>query len=179
MTLDALLDSLKQVFSRVASGPLRDRAWNHLRAQATRDLRMLLRQNGGQQRRLNYTFYSYFDSNGAKGYGTNSRSSAEGVYARDADGRARPEEVLYVSGSITGRGAGGRAVISMTGRRSNSTVLAIRRATDDREEGVRREGSRAVVRGSSEELARRLAELSGGPSRSASAPLPDDPPASP
>lgn len=182
MTLNAVMDSLKEVFSRVATGPLRPAAWQLIRRNAQRDLQRLLQRDENLTTR-SYRFHSIVDSNGGAVYNMRSRQSIQEAWLDTLTDPAVPQESLETSGTIRRRD-GERAIVEVTAIRRSPTQLVTGRGSSDSEAdegsggGGRREGSRASVRGGSVDpealagLSRALRSTSGA--RRANAPL-DEP----
>ena len=109
MTLNAVMDSLKEVFSRVATGPLRPAAWQLIRRNAQRDLQRLLQRDENLTTR-SYRFHSIVDSNGGAVYNMRSRQSIQEAWLDTLTDPAVPQESLETSGTIRRRD-GERAIV--------------------------------------------------------------------
>ena len=176
MTLDGLMDAIKAVYMRVATGPLRDRAWRTLNQQLRRDLQSYLRHNPTQVR-LDYSFHLVIDTDGRVEFNDRSIETARRSWVRSLTGPDVPDKSLEVSGNVERRG-GGRAVIEITARVRDLSSLSIARgssAGSARGTRARDEGSSARVREGSDLSA--LATLSGdtaGSARTATGRGPED-----
>ena len=177
MTLDALMDSIKNVYMRAATGPLRDRAWRIIGERMRRELQSYLRSNPNMGR-IDYRVYAIVDSNGRAEMNDRTIEEARVSWLRAVTTGSRPDEAIEIT--LTVRRAGpARPVVNVTVIRRNSTSLSIGRGSSA-PAGVRTEGTRATVREGSDLT--RLAELSGSMrstlgARTASAQLPADEPA--
>jgi hypothetical protein len=178
MTLDGLMDEMKQVYVRAASGPLRDRGWRVVNERAGRDLQSLLRQDANL-RRIDYSFYVVVDSDGGESFNARSMQAAQDSWIHSL--RSPPADSLEVSGQVRRRGTGARATVEVTAIRRTPTSLVVARGSSRDGGGgerVREEGSRASVRGGAidaDALARlSTAVRSTSGSRSASANLTDE-----
>lgn len=178
MTLDALMESIKSVYMRAATGPLRDRGWRVIGERVRRELQSYLRSNPNMER-IDYACHAMVDDNGGAEMNGRTIEEARVAWMRRIERGRRPDEVLEVSLTVRRLGSG-RPVVNVTARRRNDMLLAIGRASSDETPGrARAEGSRATVREGSDTA--RLAELSGGMrstlgARTASAQLPEDAP---
>ena len=180
MTLDGLMDAIKAVYLRAASGPLRDTAWRTIDGKARRDLQSYLRHNP-QRIRLDYSFHCVLDTDGRNQFNNRGIEGARRSWIRELTGPALPDKSLEVSGSVTCRN-GGRAVIEITARARDLSSLSIRRGSSagggSGGSRSRDEGSSAGVREGSD--LSRLASLSGetaGTARTARGQGPQEEPA--
>lgn len=159
MTLEGLMDTIKNVYARTSPGPLQDRAWRVINANVARDMRSYLRSNPTASR-IDYDFHVVVDSDGRSEYNSRTLEEANSAFVRLLGG-SRPENTLQVSIHVYRRGSG-RVVVDVTSRRNSPDLLTIGRSSSASPSGerVRDEGSRAVVRPGAD--MGRLASLSGG-----------------
>lgn len=159
MTLEGLMDTIKNVYARTSPGPLQDRAWRVINANVARDMRSYLRSNPTASR-IDYDFHVVVDSDGRSEYNSRTLEEANSAFARLLGG-SRPENTLQVSIHVYRRGSG-RVIVDVTSRRNSPDLLTIGRSSSTSPSGerVRDEGSRAVVRPGAD--MGRLASLSGG-----------------
>lgn len=156
MTLDALMDTLKQTFSRVGTGSLKAQAWTVIRVNGRNDLQRLLRQNDGDGG-FEYHFYTIVDSNGTEVYNKRSLRAARTSWLDALTGTGVPDESLETTGTIS-RAEGQRAEVEVTSIRRTPSQLVIGRGSSA--SSSRSEGAPASVRGG-EVDAEALAGLSG------------------
>ncbi len=159
MTFEGLMDTIKVVFQRACSGPLKDRAWRAIRTRAGPDLQRMMLRNAASGR-LSYEFHVLVDSNGAESFHSRSMASAREGWLRRLVGHSAPQEALEVSASVNRRN-GARAVVEITAVRRSPSQLAVARGSSDAGAGARAEGTRAGVRGGTIDR-EALARLSGG-----------------
>src|SRR5262245_1230927 len=95
MTLDALLDAVKTVYMRSATGPLKDRAWRLIRTHMAPELQSYLRHNPSMGR-IDYTCHALVDSDGHSQFNDHSVEEARMAWLRGL-GSSRPENALEVS----------------------------------------------------------------------------------
>ena len=129
MTLDALMESIKSVYMRAATGPMRDRGWRVIGERVRRELQSYLRSNPAMGR-IDYGCHAMVDDNGGAEMNGRTIEEARVAWMRRIERGRRPEEVLEVSLTVRRMGSG-RPVVSVTARRRNDMLLAIGRASSE------------------------------------------------